>query len=462
MSEQTNVSRRTRRDFMKTAGIVSTGIAAGSLLSAPAVHAASGSDVIRVGLVGCGGRGVGSLIDRFRASDRLPEDNMKVVALGDVFHSRAERTAADLARMEDRRDQVDLSPDQIFGGFDNYRRVTELSDLVLINSPPAYHPDHYLYAVEQGKHVFIEKPFCVDAEGYRRCMRANGIAEEKGLTVCAGFQRRYERHNVEWVDRILAGYIGDIVSSRVYWNGGGARDRGAWQEGDPEMRFQSHCWYVFNWLSGDHLVEQHCHNIDMGNWIHGKGDPLAHPVSCVGHGGRQVRRTPRFPIHMSGNIYDHHYVEYRYADNSVMHSMCRQIPNNWNLVAELVTGTKGRGQGHWLEPTGGTRWTARGRAQDEPTGYVQEHIAQAEAMRSGTRLHDGWHGATSSMVAVMGVMATYSGQMINWDDAITRGRTLFPYDVELTFDTVPPVTIGPDGTYEHAVPVPGEYNPFNT
>jgi hypothetical protein len=232
------------------------------------------------------------------------------------------------------------------------------------------------------------------------------------------------------------------------------------------MSFQAHCWYVFNWLSGDHGVEQHCHNMDVGNWIHGKGDPLAHPVSCVGHGGRQVRKTPKFKFHECGNIFDHHYVEYRYADGSVMNSMCRQIPNCWDQVGELVNGTKGSGECRdgnfvsWLQPTGGQRWTYPRNPQDK-SAYLQEHIDQSEAMQKGERLHDGWFATTSSMIGVMGWMATYSGKEIQWDDAVAKGKTLFPYDVEITPDTVPPVTIGPDRTYEHAVAVPGEYDPFD-
>ena len=439
---------------MKTAGVVSAGITAAGVLSAiPTVHAA-GSDVIKVGLVGCGGRGMGALFHRFEVAD-----NVKVVALGDVDKKSAERGANTLSKSSDvKKEMVDLSPDRLFGGFDNYKRVTELADLVLIASPPGFHAVHYLHAVEQGKHVFIEKPFCVDAEGYRRCMKANKIAEEKGLTVCAGFQRRHENKYIEWINQIHAGAIGDVVSTRVYWNGAIAKDRGVWADNETEMQFQTHCWYVFNWLSGDHMVEQHCHNIDVGNWIHGKGDPQAHPVSCVGHGGRQVRKTPKMPFHISGHIFDHHYVEYRYADGSTLHSMSRQIPNCWNKVGEIVAGTKGRGEHPWLQPTGGTRWTYQGNNRN---GFVQEHVNQAEAMRKGERRHDGWFAATSSMIAVMGTMATYSGQEITWDDAITKGRTLFPYDQELTFDTVPPVTIGSDRTYEHAVPIPGEYDPFD-
>ena len=443
-----------RRSFLKTAGIVSAGMSLGTLSSAPAVHAA-GSDAIKVALVGCGGRGMGSLFDRLNVGDAI-----KVVALADAFRNIAERNAAQLSKDENMKAVLDLTPDTIFGGYDAHRYATDLADLVLIGSPPAFHADHYLYAVEKGKHVFVEKPFCIDAEGYRRCMKANQIAEEKGLTVCSGFQRRHERSNREWIERIHADTIGDIVSSRVYWNGAGAKDRGAWASNETEMSFQTHCWYVFNWLSGDHICEQHCHNIDMGNWIHGKGNPLAHPVSCVGHGGRQIRKMPRVPIHLCGNIYDHHYVEYRYADGSVMHSMCRHMPNCWDKVSEIVTGTKGHGEAHWLQPAAGQRWNYKKNDQDV-NGYRQEHIDQADAMRNGTRMHDGWHSATSSMTAVMGWMTTYSGKEILWDDAVAKGKTLFPYDVELTPDTVPPVTIGPDKTYEHAVAIPGEYDPFD-
>ena len=458
MSKNENTSRKSRREFMKTAGIVSTGIAAGVLATAPAVHAA-GTDVIKIGLIGCGNRGMGSLLDRLKVGDAV-----KVVALGDLDKAKATRAMESLSTTAEAKDKLDLSADSIFDGFDSYKKVMDLVDAVLIASPAGFHPDHYLYAVEKGKNVFMEKPFCVDPEGYRRCMKANKIAEEKGLTVCAGFQRRHERKYLEWMSRIHAGLIGDIVSSRMFWNGSSGAGNANRPAGESELAFQIRRWYVFNWLCGDHIVEQHCHSLDVGNWIHGKGDPLMHPVSCVGHGGRQVRRTPKFPVPSCGNIFDHHYVEYRYADGSVMHSMCRQIPNCWDKVIEIAAGTKGHAEigsweNCWIQPTGGQRWTYRG--NQDPNPYVQEHVNQTDAIRKGERLHDGWHAANSSMTAVMGRMATYSGQEIKWDDAITKGRTLFPYDKDLTLDTAPPVTAGPDGTYEHVVAVPGEYDPFD-
>ena len=453
MSEKKKAIVASRRDFLKVAGIGSLGLAAVGNPGLARNAYAAGSDLIKVGLVGCGGRGLGSLKDRAAV-----KDNMKIVAIGDVIDTVANRAATMLREDEDVQSFLDLPSDRVFGGFDAYKKVTDEADQVLIASPPGFHTAHYCYAVECGKHIFMEKPFCVDAEGYRRCMKANKLAEEKGITVCSGYQRRHENNYNEWVKRLLDGAIGEILNTRVYWNGGGAKVRGVRGEGETEMRFQVRDWYFFNWLSGDHLLEQHCHNLDVGNWIHGKGDPLYHPVSCVGMGGRQVRRTPGFPYNECGNIFDHHYVEYQYPDGTIMHSQCRQIPNCWNSVTEKVQGTNGHGQSCWYKPNNGERWDYK--PNKDRSGYVQEHFDQVDAIRSAKKLHDGWHAATSSMIGVMGWMSTYSGKEIKWDDATTKGKTLFPYDVNLTFDTESPVMPGPDGTYEHAVPSPGIYVPF--
>ena len=453
MLEPKKTTGSSRRDFLKLAGVGSVGLAAVGNLSIARGANAGGTDVIKVALIGCGGRGTGSVVDRFAVGD-----NVKLVALADAVPDYA-RNAAKLLRAEDQhKDKLDLPEDRIFDGLDAYKKAIDCCDQVLIASPPAFHPVHYAYAVQQGKHVFIEKPFGVDAPGYKLCMKTNKLAEEKGLTVCGGYQRRHENPYREWISRIHDGEIGDVLATRVYWNGAGAKNRGFRAEGETEMHFQVRDWYFFNWLSGDHIVEQHCHNIDVGNWIHGQGDPLAHPVSCVGMGGRQVRKTPRFPYNECGNIFDHHYVEYTYADGSVMHSQCRQIPGCWNSVTEKVLGSNGNGQIAWLQKKNAPRWQYRGTG--DKSGYVQEHINQVEAIRNGQKLHDGWHSATATMIAVMGWMATYSGREIKWDEAVEQGKALFPYDQELTFDTPTPVMPGEDGTFEHAVPVPGQYDPF--
>ena len=414
---------------------------------------AAGSDLMKVALIGCGRRGIGSVLDRFAVGD-----NVKLVAIADTAAKPAQAAAETLRNHEDHADKVDLPNDRVFSGFDSYRKAIECCDQILIASPPGFHATHYQEAIRQGKHTFVEKPMFVDAAGYRICMEANKLADEKNLTVCIGFQRRHENRYREWIKRILDGGIGDILSTRVYWNGGQVWIRGVREPGEPEMSFQCRDWYFFNWLSGDHNVEQHCHNLDIGNWIHGKGDPSVHPVSCVGLGGRQWRKTPIVPYNECGNVFDHHYVEYRYADGTIMHSQCRQIPGCWSSVTEKVDGTNGTGEACWLQPKGKDRWNYTGR--DDKGAFVQEHINQVEAIRSGTKLHDGWHAATSTMIAVMGRMATYSGKEILWNEATQRGSALFPYDQELSFETAPPVMPGPDGTYEHTVAIPGLYDPF--
>jgi len=439
-----------RRHFLKTSATVAaaTGVALPLMRS---VHA-EGSGTIKIGLVGCGGRGLGAVQQALSSGK-----DVKLVAVGDYFKSRASNGVKALKGQAP--EQVDVSDDHIFDGFQNDLGVINSGvDVVLIACAAKFHPYYAKHAVEAGKHVFVEKPFGVDAPGYKICMKANQVAEDKKLTVCAGYQRRHQPSYLEWLKRIQDGEIGDVRSTRVYWNGGQVWIRGVRGETESEMSFQVRDWYFFNWLSGDNIIEQHCHNIDVGNWIHGKGDRLAHPIKAYGLGGRQWRKTPILPYNECGNVFDHHYVEFQFADGTIMHSQCRQINGCWNSVTEKVDGTKGHGQACWLQPENGSRWEFP--KKENKNAYVEEHVHQAEAIRNGTYLHDGWHAATSSMTAVMGRMATYSGKEILWDEAVEKGSALFPYGKELTFETPTPVMPGPDGTYEHAVAIPGIYNPF--
>lgn len=445
--------KTSRRDFLKTTGAVAAGTAlAGTLNISRSAHAA-GDDVIKVALIGCGRRGRGAIFDRFNVGD-----NVKLVAIADISQQRLDQCVDVLKKEEKHAAKVELPKERIFPGFDGYKAAIDCADQVIVTSFPGFHVPHYEYAVEKGKHVFVEKPFCIDAEGYRRCMKANKIAEEKGLTVLSGFQRRHQKSYHEWIQKIREGLIGDVLNMRVFWNQGGISLRAKRNEGESEMSFQTRDWYVFNWLSGDHNLEQHCHNIDIGNWIIGKDDPLAHPVSCTGMGGRQARRSPWMEPNDCGNIFDHHSVEYRYADGTILHSQSRQIAGCWNMVGERVLGSKGFGGDGWLEPKNGEKWAYKGKGDKSP--YVQEHIDQVDAIRNGKKMHEGWFAATSSMIGVMGRMATYSGKEIKWDEAVEKGKALFPYDQELTFDTNPPIMPDPDGSYESSTAIPGKYNPF--
>jgi predicted dehydrogenase len=399
---------------------------AGSLGVARSAHAAGG-DQLKVALIGCGGRGNGAAFDCLGAGD-----NIKIVAVADAFEGNAKGAADRLNKEFKSKGKADIAPDHVFVGLDAYKKAVDCGvDLVLLATPPGFRPSQYAYAIQAGKHVFMEKPCCVDAPGFRTLMEANKMADDKGLKVVVGLQRRHEAGYIDGVKKIHDGSLGDVLFQRVYWNGGPIWIR-ARRPGMTEMEFQVHNWYHFTWLSGDNIGEQHVHNLDVANWV--KGD---HPVEANGMGGCQCRNNRGI-----GQIFDHHFVEFTYKDGTKLFSQCRQQPNTWGGVFEQVHGTKGVGGPH--SGKGGTN------------AYSQEHIDLQNAIRKNEKLNDGWHGATSSMTAVLGRMATYSGQVIKWDDAVAKGGTDMPE--KLAWDAQPKVLPDKDGNYP--VAVPGVYKPF--
>lgn len=443
-----------RRDFLKTTGILAgTGLV--SNLGVARGAQVKGDDLIKVALVGCGGRGRGAVGDRLSAND-----NIKIVAIADAFENNAKSAAEAFAAMDN--DKIDLG-DNIFWGFDAYKKAIDCCDQVLIATTPGFRPIHYKYAIEQGKHVFMEKPCCVDARGYRSLLETNQLADEKGLTVVVGFQRHYEPQYQQMVEKIAEGAIGDVMYTRVYWNGDGIWERGR-QENDSEMMYQMRNWYHFIWLCGDGICEQHCHNIDVGNWIHGKGDlKNSHPVKVNAMGGRQVRSFPRFKD--SGHRYDHYVAEFTYADGSQMFSQCRHQGNTWSNVSETVYGTKGMGGPGWLNDRAGNPvWRIDRDANNVPGPYQYEHHKQAEFIRNGIKNNDGWHAAHSTFTSIFARMAAQSGKELNWDDAVANGHDEFPYDAVMSWELDPPVmpdTTAPaqpsasDVIYENSVAMPG-------
>ena len=451
-----NQSQSSRREFMKTSGVLTAagvGLASG-LGIARSAHA-QGTDLIKVALVGCGGRGMGA------ANDRLDvEDNMKLVAIADAFEGSAKNAARGLSAMNENekyKGKVDLG-DNVFWGFDAYKKAIDACDQVLIATPPGFRPQHYAYAVEKGKHVFMEKPLTTDAAGFRILMAANQVAEDKGLTVVVGLQRRHGYDYREWISRIHDGAIGDLSYTRVYWN----NSSDIWFRGrtanETEMQYQMKNWYHFVWLSGDNICEQHIHNLDVGNWIHSKGDKMCHPVKAYGMGGLASRYA--IPSKRESEIFDHHAVEFVYEDGTRMFSQCRMNdPGNvWGSVSEHVHGSKGFGSACWLNFNDGREnWNYRGVRGREENHFKVEHVHQSEAIRKGEKLHNGWYGAISSMIAVMGRMATYSGREISWDELVEKGATVFPHGKNLAWDANPP-TMPKDGKYEIAIP--GKYEPY--
>ncbi|MEX2560582.1 MAG: Gfo/Idh/MocA family oxidoreductase [Pirellulales bacterium] len=420
MSEHFQPTRSvpSRRDFIKssTAAIVGGGLV-GSLGIARSAHAA-GSDTIRVGLIGCGGRGTGAAANALHTPG-----SVKLVAMGDAFADRLEQSLREIQK--EASDRVEVPSENRFVGFDAYEKVIASDvDLVILATPPGFRPIHLAAAVEAGKHVFMEKPVAVDAPGVRAVLAATEAAKQKNLAIGVGLQRHHENSYLETMKRLHDGAIGDIIAARAYWNGAGV-----WvhprKPGQTDMEHQMRNWYYFNWLCGDHIVEQHIHNLDVVNWL-----KRGYPVQAQGMGGRQVRTGPEY-----GEIFDHHAVEFEYADGSRMFSYCRHITNCWDSVSEHAHGTKGTADisGARIQANGSDGWRYRGERNNP---YQTEHDDLFASIRSASPLNEGEFGALSSMTAILGRMATYSGKMITWEQALESELSLAPS--AYAFDAAPP------------------------
>lgn len=432
------MSDASRRDFLKTSSIaaMSTGLLAG--ISSRAY--ADGDDTLKIGLVGCGGRGTGAA-----AQALSTEGNTKLVAMGDAFGDQIESSLRNIQKAVSGRPdaEVDVEESRKFVGFDAYKQVIDAGvDVVILATPPGFRPIHFAYAVEQGKHVFMEKPVAVDAPGVRQVLESARLAKEKNLKVGVGLQRHHQASYVDVIKRIHDGEFGDVTALRVYWNSAGVWDpRKSRDQCKTEMEYQMRNWYYYNWLCGDHICEQHIHNLDVGNWVK-KG----YPVKCNGMGGREVRKDPKY-----GEIFDHFACEFTYEDGTVMMSQCRHIKNCWSPVTERVHTTKGI-----IDPSVGPERLFDGskgeRYRGEKTNpYQVEHDVLFAAIRNGEEFNEAENGAMSTMTSILGRMCTYSGKEITMKDALEKGLSIMPK--EFGFDADPPTLPGPDGYYP--VPVPG-------
>ena len=456
MSQQKHASRR---DFLKG----TTAAAAGAALTAAwnpsrMAHAAAGGPR-KVALIGCGGRGTGAAGDHLRAAEELGDD-VKLIAVADAFADKVEGTVSRLSKEFPKA--VDVPKERMFSGLDAFQKAIAAGvDTVIMATPPGFRPYHYKAAIEAGKHVFMEKPCCVDAVGYNILLAANKLADEKNLKVGVGFQRRHTPTYVETMKRIHDGAIGDLPVVRGYWNGGGIwfRDR---KPGMSEMEYQVLNWYHFVWLSGDNICEQHIHNIDVCNWA--KND---HPVEANGMGSCVQRYNGRDPQKGMGQIFDNHFVEFTYKDGSKFYSQCRHIPKTWGIVDEFIQGVKGEAHpsAGYIKFKSGEEWKyegpglTKGKAKAKRSGFnsmTQEHKDLITAIRQDQKYNEGHYGATSSFTAVLGRMATYSGQIVKWDDAAAKGTSEFPD--KLAWDAAPKVLPDKDGKYPIAIP--GQYKPY--
>jgi predicted dehydrogenase len=407
-----------RRDFIRT----TTAAALGSSLSPmfSGVHAA-GSDIIRIGLIGCGGRGTGAVADAFKAAP-----GVTLVAMGDVFADRLDASRQRLAR--DYADRIDVPADRRFVGVDAYASVIA-SDVnyIILATPPGFRPQHLKAAIAAGKHVFTEKPVAVDGPGIRTCLAVYEEAKAKGLGVAAGTQRRHQTGYVETMRRIHDGAIGRILAARCYWNQGflWTKDR---QPGWTDTEWQLRNWLYFTWLSGDHIVEQHVHNLDVVNWALG-----SHPLRAHGMGGRQVRVGPE-----CGHIFDHFAIDYEYPDEARVLSMCRQIDGCEGNVSEALVGERGRCQVDKYQITGARSWRFDG-ADSAP--YVQEHTDFIASLRAGSPLNELKNVTESTLTAIMGRMSAYTGKPVTWEEALNSTEELMPPQVTFGPMPVPPVAV---------------------
>lgn len=394
-----------RRDFVGT-----TLMAAGAAMIPGAALAATrraAEPVIRVGVIGCGGRGIGAAMNLLEASPVV-----HVVALADVFEDRIKTGREHLAS---RGERSSVAEHRCFTGFDAYEKLLrEPVDLVVLATPPHFRPMHFEAAVNAGVHVFMEKPVAVDAPGVRRVLEAAQQAKDAKLSIVAGTQRRYERVYLEALQRVRDGQIGEIVGASCYWNMGGlwkADRRPEWSD----MEWQLRNWLYFTWLSGDHIVEQHVHNLDVINWF--LNDTPAH---CLGMGGRQVRISSEY-----GHIYDHFAIEYEYQSGVSMTSFCRQIDGCDGRVQERIRGTKGTLviQPGWARITGEKPWQFTG---ENNNPYVDEQRRLVESILSGEPVNDAFDVAHSTLTAVMGRLSAYTGKHVSWDQAMNSREDLSP------------------------------------
>jgi len=402
-----------RRDFIKTAAAA----AIGTTLAGREIHGAfaQGSDAIRIGLIGCGGRGTGAVVDALTGAE-----GVTLVAMGDAFKDRIDESRAQLRKQHGAK--IAVTDDKAFVGFDAFEKVLATdANYIILATPPGFRPQHLKAAVAAGKHIFTEKPVAVDGPGIRTVLGVYEEAKKKNLGIGAGTQRRHQTGYLETLKRVHDGAIGDIVAARSYWNQGALWHKPR-EAGWSDMEWQLRNWLYFTWLSGDHIVEQHVHNIDVINWA-----MQGHPVRAVGMGGRQVRTGPEF-----GHIFDHFAIDYEYANGAHMMSMARQINGCENNVSEALQGTLGKCQVDKYTIEGTKAWKF-GQADSKP--YEQEHTDLIASIRAGKPYNELKDVAESTLTAIMGRMSAYTGKAVTWEQALESKETWAPK--QMTFGPVP-------------------------
>lgn len=417
----TEVKAPARRDFLK--------LGAGTLAAVPAGAYIAGSETLRLGLIGSGGRGEAASMNALNA-----DKGIKLVAMGDIRLDRIQETRAGLRLKYP--EQVDVKDDRCFSGFDAYKHVIASSDVVILANAAKFHPLHLKAAVEAGKHVFVEKPHAIDPAGIQMVREACALARQKGLCVVSGLQSRYHPGYQETMRRVHDGAIGDIVAIQETWLRPPyvLRPRLA---GQPELEHQASNQYHYHWLCGDDVPQTLIHNLDRSSWA--MRDTA--PVRAWGIGGRSTLKGEIY-----GNVFDHHSVVYEFANGVRIYAYCRTIENCYNENSSLILGTKGRCDLLKLTITGETNWKQPGPISKNPA-YDLEHVALFSAIRSGRPINNGDYMARSTLITLMGQFSCYSGKEVTWDQISKSNYCHLPRPEDVRNGMEPPVRPGPDGVY---------------
>tara|TARA_Y100000758_G_scaffold214500_1_gene154083 strand:- start:1218 stop:2528 length:1311 start_codon:yes stop_codon:yes gene_type:complete len=430
--------KNTRRTFCKQTAAATTGILA-STLPLDAMSNIYDNKKLKLALIGCGGRGSGAAVQALTADDKV-----ELYAMADAFRDRIDSSLNGIKEHFDGSKNIDVQEKNMFTGFDAYKKAIDLCDVVILTTPPGFRPLHFEYAINNDKHVFMEKPLATDAPGIRKVLEVAKIAKDKKLNVVVGLQRHYQDKYITLYNKVVNGDIGKIVSGQVYWN-----DGGVWvQKRKPsqsELEYQMRNWYYFTWLCGDHILEQHIHNIDVANWFIGD-----YPISAQGMGGREVRNGIDH-----GQIFDHHFVEFTYANGAVISSQCRHQTGTASRVDEVFQGSNGSvvtGKGEMTDLSGNIKYKYPNKWNEDPNPYQVEHDKLFQSIRNNEVINDVEYGAKSTMTAIMGRMATYTGKKITWDQAINSKEMLVPNN--LTWNSTPPTL--PDDNGKYLVAIPGK------
>ena len=404
----------TRRSFLGNTAQLGAGAAVLGTLAMPGTVHAGGTDVLRVGLVGCGGRGTGAALDALSADGQA-----ELVAVADTFKDKADETLKQLRDVKAVADRVKVSPENIFTGFGGYRDVVDTCDVVLLATPPHFRPEHFAYVIDQGKHCFIEKPVAVDTPGLKSVLETSRKAKEKNLAVVSGLCWRYDHKVREVMRQILEQEsIGEIVAIESSYNTSNLWHRGNNPEWSP-MEYQVRNWLYHTWLSGDHIMEQAIHSLDKTAWLLGDQSP----VKAMSLAGRQQRVDP-----MYGNVFDHFAVFYEYPTGQRVYFTCRQQDGCSMRTDERVLGTNGQAEvlrGDLYNRKGDRKWRFKG---EQPSMYLVEHQEMFDSIRKGKPINNGEYMCNSTGIALLGRMAGYTGQTVTWDQMMNSTERLGPKD----------------------------------